>query len=87
MNQPIIILTEQQLEDFAQRILEGYKASAPKTELPSAAEIITPEQLCKRLAISKQTQIRFRKKGKIPWLQIGTSIRYNWQEVLKALNK
>jgi predicted site-specific integrase-resolvase len=41
--------------------------------------------LCKRLAITQATAITWEKKGTIPALRIGDCIRYNWPEVLKAL--
>ena len=48
-------------------------------------EIIDREELCKRLAITSPTVIRWEKKGKIPRLSIGSSIRYNWHAVIEAL--
>lgn len=48
-------------------------------------EIISGSELQKRLDISEPTLIRWRQKGKIPYLQLGASIRYNWHEVIKAL--
>lgn len=48
-------------------------------------EIIDGAELRKRLNISEPTAIRWRQKGRIPYLQIGSNIRYNWREVIKAL--
>ena len=48
-------------------------------------EIIDREELCKRLAVTSPTVIRWEKKGKIPRLMIGSSIRYNWPAVIEAL--
>jgi predicted DNA-binding transcriptional regulator AlpA len=50
-------------------------------------EIIGREELCKRLAITEPTVIRYEKKGKIPRLSIGSSIRYDWGAVIEALEK
>lgn len=52
---------------------------------PLVNEIITQEELCKRLIISKPTVIRWRKKSKIPYIKIGDSIRYNWKSVIESL--
>jgi excisionase family DNA binding protein len=46
---------------------------------------IDTKELCKRLAITEPTAIRWRKRGKIPFMSIGSSIRYDWQAVLTAL--
>jgi excisionase family DNA binding protein len=55
---------------------ETYKASFPP---------LTTKQLCEFLGISEPTVIRWRKKGKIPFFQIGSSLRYDKEAVLKAL--
>lgn len=48
-------------------------------------EIINREELCKRLDITEPTCIRWEKKGKIPRIEIGSAIRYNWPKVIEAL--
>ncbi|MET3978335.1 excisionase family DNA binding protein [Mucilaginibacter sp. UYP25] len=51
-----------------------------KTEPP-----ITTKELIKFLAISEPTLIRWRKKGKIPYLRIGGRILYQKSAVLTSL--
>ena len=54
--------------------------------LPGAKENpITRKELIERLGISEPSVIRWEKKGLIPSIRIGTSIRYNWGSVLQAL--
>ena len=48
-------------------------------------EIIDTKELCERLAITQQSVIRWRHKGKIPFLQIGSTVRFNFPAVVKAL--
>ena len=50
-----------------------------------AAEIIGTKELCSRLGVTEPTIIRWRKKGKIPWLQLGSSVRFNYPKVIEAL--
>jgi hypothetical protein len=50
-------------------------------------EIIDTDTLCTRLGITEPTAIRHKKKGLIPSLQIGSAVRYNWPDVVKALEK
>ena len=52
---------------------------------PEYNEIITQDELCKRLQISKPTVIRWVKKKKIPEIKIGGLVRYNYPSVIKAL--
>ncbi len=48
-------------------------------------DIMTGEELCEKLDVTIQTLIRWRQKGKIPFLQIGSSIRYDFNKVLEAI--
>ena len=70
-----------QVKEINQRIKEG----AVGTSNTQQEHPIDTKELCKRLAITEPTVIRWRKKGKIPYLTIGSSIRYDWNAVLTAL--
>lgn len=48
---------------------------------------ITQEELCEFLRISETTVIRLKKQKKIPFLEIGGSIRYDKAAVIKAFEK
>ncbi|MBC7745671.1 MAG: helix-turn-helix domain-containing protein [Flavobacterium sp.] len=50
-------------------------------------DLVDGEQLSKKLGITIQTLIRWRQKGKIPFLQVGKSIRYDLNKVLESLEK
>jgi hypothetical protein len=52
---------------------------------PLQPEIINRVELCKRLDITEPTCIRWEKKGKIPRIEIGSAIRYNWPKVIETL--
>jgi excisionase family DNA binding protein len=69
-----------QVREINQRIKDGEILPLPEQENP-----IDTKELCKRLAITEPTVIRWRKKGKIPYMTIGSSIRYDWNAVLTAL--
>lgn len=49
-------------------------------------EIITEEELCSRLQITKPTAGKWRAKKKLPYLLLGNQVRYNWPAVIKKLN-
>ena len=61
-------------------------ANISVNEIPQK-EIIDRKELCKRLAITEPTAIRWEKKKKIPCFRIGSSVRYNWQTVMETLEK
>lgn len=49
------------------------------------SEIINIEEAMARLDVTRPTLLKWRKKGKIPFLEIGSAIRFNWPDVVKAL--
>lgn len=86
---PGIILSNYTLEQIGEYFLQlladkGITSSNKAQEEP---EIIETMELCSRLSISRQTLIRWSKQRKIPTIRIGSSVRYNYQEVLTALSK
>lgn len=60
-------------------------ALAAKFDALVPAEIINRAELCKRLDITEPTVIRWEKKKKIPSFRLGSCVRYNWPNVIKAL--
>lgn len=58
---------------------EGAVVTAPR-------EIIDSKTLCLRLGITEPTLIKWRNRKKVPFLKLGGSIRYDWNQVCDALN-
>lgn len=79
-----IITTE---NDFKALINEALNEALDRlpTQSSKVIEIIDGKTLAKRLGISAPTLIRWREKGRIPYLSIGGGIRYNFPEVVEAL--
>lgn len=50
-------------------------------------ELISREELAKRLKITVRCIINYEKKNKLKPLRLGTTIRYNWEEVIKTMSK
>jgi excisionase family DNA binding protein len=73
-------------EDLRQIIREELSKSAPVEAARPIEAPITTAQLCDFLNVTEPTIIRWRKKGKIPFLQLGSSIRYDKAAVLAALD-
>lgn len=68
--------------------LNGLESKIAETSAISTApltEIISRDELCKRLNITVPTAIRWGKKGVIPCFRIGSNVRYNWPKVIEAL--
>ena len=83
----IIVTSRQDLEAIVNKVFQdNLQQLSLSISSEQPAEIINTEELCKKLRITEPTVIRYRKRNKIPFLQLGASIRYNWPEVLKALD-
>ena len=79
MINPFDIIIEK-LESIEKMLSESGKV----LPLPTI-EIIGTKEMCRRLAITEPTLIRWRSKGKIPAFNVGSSVRYNWHSVIDAL--
>lgn len=80
-----IITTQENFKSLMLEAVQFAVNSIPQKEPTKEAQIITGEDLAKKLGVTIQTLIRWRQKGKIPFLQIGNSVRYDLNKVLEAL--
>tara|TARA_B100001989_G_C24471275_1_gene429334 strand:+ start:527 stop:784 length:258 start_codon:yes stop_codon:yes gene_type:complete len=67
------------------QLIEDAVFKATCTEPNLKYNIITEKELSKRLGISKVTLHKYRKQGKIPFSQVGRTIRYDYNEVIETL--
>ncbi|HEY0055410.1 MAG TPA: helix-turn-helix domain-containing protein [Pedobacter sp.] len=77
----LIYLTDEDLRQIIRQEIGGVKPSEPKPE----PKLTGQKELCAFLNLSEPTIIRWRQKGKIPYLQIGSAIRYDLNAVVSAL--
>ena len=76
-----------QVDDLRQIIREELAVNKPlnEPEKTKNEKPINQRDLCKFLDLSEPTVIRWRKKGLIPFMQIGSAIRYDVNRVIEAL--
>lgn len=77
----------QRLERIERMLEERSPVLNPLVNIPIAEKPITQTELCKHLRVTAQTIIRWRRKKRIPFLQVGSAVRFNLPEVMKALEK
>ena len=71
-------------EELKQLIEDAvYKANCTQPNLEY--NIITEKELSERLNITKVTLHKYRRQGKIPFSQVGRTIRYDYKEVMDTL--
>lgn len=87
MSQVIVISPEELQQIVTRAVADALKQGTPSGEIDADPQIITGEELCKKLGVSAGTLITYRKRGKIPFLVIGNSIRYDYLQVIKALTQ
>jgi excisionase family DNA binding protein len=73
-----------------EKLLSELKEMALTTKNGVSADndkIVDTKELCHELKITQPTVIRYRKKGRIPFFYIGSSVRFNLHDVIKSLEK
>lgn len=73
------------VNDIADKVTANLIAHAIPGTAP--ARIVDGETLEKELSITRQTLQRWRKTNRIPFIQVGAVIRYDFQKVIEALEK
>ena len=68
-----------------QQIIEDALYTSNCTQPNLEYNIITEKELSERLKISKVTLHKYRKQGKIPFSQVGRTIRYDYKEVMETI--
>ena len=81
MNKINLTISKEELQQLIEDAI--YKATCTQPNLDY--NIITEKELSKRLGISKVTLHKYRKEGKIPFSQVGRTIRYDYKEVMETL--
>tara|TARA_Y100001933_G_scaffold251003_1_gene287992 strand:+ start:324 stop:581 length:258 start_codon:yes stop_codon:yes gene_type:complete len=81
MDKNNITISKEELKQLIEDAV--YKATCTEPDLEY--NIITEKELSKRLGISKVTLHKYRKQGKIPFSQVGRTIRYDYNEVMETL--
>jgi len=75
-----------QVDELRQIIREELFSNLPEQQVQKAfSKPKTQKELCEFLSLSEPTIISWRNKGKIPYMQIGSAIRYDSDAVIKAL--
>jgi excisionase family DNA binding protein len=80
-----IISSHEALQETFNQMFKDALKSLPNREPEKETILLTGEELCKKLGVTIQTLIRWRHKGKIPFMRIGSSIRYDFIKVLEAI--
>lgn len=81
MEETNITISKEELQQLIEDAV--YKATCTQPNLEY--NIITEKELSKRLNITKVTLHKYRKQGKIPFSQVGRTIRYDYKEVMETL--
>jgi len=78
-------ITYPELEHSLEKLIEKSFNSQNSNNKTLSPDIKTGDEVCEKLGITIQTLIRWRQKGKVPYLKLGSSIRYDFNKVIEAL--
>lgn len=76
-------LINNKLEGIEGKLLEVLET---QTNNPRV-EIVSGDVLCERFNVTRQTLGRWRDQGRIPFIQVGSIVRYDFLKVINALEK
>ena len=87
-----LIFSQIPLSDLLDQVKQAVREEmalnmASTTPEGNNARPLTTRELCEYLRVTEPTIIRWRQKGKIPFYNIGSAVRFNLNDVLKALGK
>lgn len=77
-------ITYTELESLIENSIEKFLTSK-NSEVKTNSKPLSQKELAEFLGLSDQTVTRWRNKGRIPFIKIGPTIRYNLDEVMKTL--
>lgn len=88
MDKPTILISiplHQFRDEMAKMIKEQLESGSLYNQIPKAQTILGTEQLMEKLGVTRPTLSRWRKEGRIPFIQIGSVVRYDLDKVLESL--
>lgn len=83
----ISIELEDLLDKIKQCISEEFSKYQSTSIIPIPNKPVNTKELCAYLGITPQTLIRWKKKRKIPYMNIGSAVRFDLSKVIAALEK
>ena len=81
-----VIFVSLPLQQFTALLKDTLQQCLNEIQISEDQQLNT-EQICKLLNVSDVTLMKWRKAGKIPFMQEGRKIIYNKKEVLESLKK
>ncbi|NGM63551.1 helix-turn-helix domain-containing protein [Sphingobacterium sp. SGG-5] len=76
-----VTINEDQLNSIIDAAVN--RAVAKERESNEETSLMDGEQICKRFGVTKQTLQKWRDRKEIPFVQIGTVIRYDFNKIIK----
>lgn len=89
-NSVIVLVDKLELHNMITETIENslrHLSNTKPTLETTTVPLLSTEELSKSLSVSDQTVNRWRQKGKIPFVKLGKSYRYDLQKVLCSLEK
>ena len=75
----------EELTDAIRNVVREELSKVSPEDLQPPQDLLTEKEVLKKLGITQPTISKWRQKGKIPFVRVGSSIRYDLGKVIKAL--
>lgn len=85
MEQVKILTTENDIKKIVNDIVNELKKNEKPIEEKPEERLLTTDETCKFLRCSKPTLHRWKRDGLIPFVRIGTNIRYKESDLKKLI--
>src|SRR5690349_15682823 len=85
----VIVTSREDMKEIISECLDAYfkKGSTNDHALTTPGKLLNQKEICDFLRITEPTLIRWKKRGKIPFIEMGGIIRFDPAAVAKALEK
>ncbi len=88
MNQTaLVVLDEAGLEAIVQRVLNANKSVTPEPQVKTGKALLTVEDACAMLSVSRVTLHSWKKRGRLPYHRIGHRVYFKEEEIMGAMRR
>ncbi len=86
MNQTtLVVLDEAGLEAIVQRVLNASKPVTPEPQPKTGKALLTVEEACAMLSVTRVTLHTWKKSGRLPYHRIGHRVYFKEEEIMGAM--
>lgn len=85
----VIVTSREDMKEIIVECLDAYFKKGNKNDhaFPAPEKLLNTKEICDFLRITEPTLIRWKKKGKVPFIEMGGIIRFDPVAITRAFEK